>query len=79
MLKHKTLKKSIKKYVQWMGDDNLSVRLSAVDFATKEVKYHSYCRIKYQTEAEGKHNQEKRMAGEGCIPESRNTINRRNP
>ena len=33
-----------------------------------QKKYHSYCRIKYQTEAEGKHNQEKRMAGEGCIP-----------
>ena len=29
----------------------------------------TYCRIKYQTEAEGKHKQEKRMAGDGCIPE----------
>ena len=41
-----------------------------MDFAAKGVKYHSYRRIKYQTEAEGKHNQEKRMAGEGCIPEA---------
>ena len=29
----------------------------------------TYCRIKYQTKAEGKHKQEKRMAGDGCIPE----------
>ena len=57
-----------------MGDANLSARLSGVDFAAKEVKYHSYCRIKYQTEAEGKHNQEKRMAGEGCIPETSASI-----
>ena len=57
-----------------MGDANLSARLSCVDFAAKEVKYHSYCRIKYQTEAEGKHNQEKRMAGEGCIPETSASI-----
>ena len=74
MLKHKTFKKSIKKYVQWMGDDNLSARLSGVNFAAKEVKYHNYCRIKYQTEAEGKHNQEKRMAGEGCIPQTSASI-----
>ena len=45
-----------------MGDDNLSARLSGVNFAAKEVKYHNYCHIKYQTETEGKHNQEKRMA-----------------
>ena len=66
--------KSIKKYVQWMGDANLSARLTGVDFAAKEVKYHSYCRIKYQTEAEGKHNQEKRMAGESCMPETSASI-----
>ena len=46
-----------------MGDANLSAQLNDVDFAVKEVRYHSYCRIKYQTEAERKHNQEKRMAG----------------
>ena len=28
----------IKKYVQWIGDANLSARLSGVDFAVKEVK-----------------------------------------
>ena len=39
-----------------------------------QKKYHSYCRIKYQTEAEGKHNQEKRMAGEGCIPKANASI-----
>ena len=53
-----------------MRDADLSVRLSVVDFAAKEIKYHSYCRIKYQTEAEGKRNQEKRMAGEGSIPKA---------
>ena len=57
-----------------MGDANLSARLSGVDFAAKEVKYHSYCCINYQTEAEGKYNQEKRMAGKGCIPETSATI-----
>ena len=46
-----------------MGDANLLARLSGVDFTAEEVKYHSCCRIKYQTEAEGKHNQEKHMAG----------------
>ena len=60
--------------MQWTGDANLSARLSGVNFAAKEVKYHSYCRINYQTEAEGKHNQEKRMAGEGCIPETSASI-----
>ena len=58
-----------------MRDANLSGRLSGVDFAVKEVKYHSCCRIKYQTEAEGKHNQENRIAGESCkylAPKSRN-------
>ena len=57
-----------------MEDANLWVWLSGVDFAAKEVKYHSYCRIKYQTEAEGKHNQKKRMAGGGCIPEASASI-----
>ena len=57
-----------------MGDANLSVWLSGVDFAAKEVKYDGYCRIKYQTEAEGKYNQEKHMAGEGCIPETSASI-----
>ena len=57
-----------------MVDAYLSARLSGVDFAAKEVKYRIYCHIKYQTEAEGKHNQEKRMAGEGCIPETSASI-----
>ena len=39
-----------------------------------QKKYHRYCRIKYQTEAEGKYNQEKRMAGEGCIPKANANI-----
>ena len=53
-----------------MEDANLSTRLSGVSFAAKEVMSHSCCRINNQAEVEGKHNQEKRMAGEGCIPES---------
>ena len=73
MSKHKT-EKSIKKYLQWMVDAYLSARLSGVDFAAKEVKYRIYCHIKYQTEAEGKHNQEKRMADEGCIPKTSASI-----
>ena len=56
--------------MQWLADANLSAQLSGVDFVAKEVKYQSHCRIKYQTEAERKHNQEKRMAGEGSIPET---------
>ena len=50
-----------------MGGANLPARLSGVDFAAKKIKYHSYCRIKYQTETEGQHNQERRMVGEGCL------------
>ena len=61
-----------------MGDDNLSARLRVVDFSAKEVKYHSYCRIKYQTEAEGKYNHEKLMADQGCIPEASASIWRLN-
>ena len=56
--------------MQWLADANLSAQLSGVDFVAKEVKYHSHCCIKYQTEAERKHNQEKRMVGEGSIPET---------
>lgn len=67
MSKQKNFEKSIKNYVQWVGDTNLSVRLSSVDFAVKEVKYHSYCHIEYQTETKGTHNQENLMAGEGCV------------
>ena len=53
-----------------MGDANLSARLSGVDFAAKEVKYHRYYCIKYQTEVKGSHNQEKRMVGEDRVPEA---------
>ena len=48
--------KSFKMHMQWMGDANLSVRLSGEEFAVKKVKYHSYCPIKHKIEVEEKHN-----------------------
>ena len=40
---------------------NLSVGLSGMNFAVKKVNYDSYCRIKYQMEAERKDCKEKYM------------------
>ena len=59
----KNFENSIRKYVEWKNDVLLSARLSGVDFAAKEIKYHAICRLQYQTEAEGMHNQALRAAG----------------
>ena len=52
-----------------MEDSKLLARVTSFNFSTKEVKYHAYCRIKYQTEAEGKVNQKRRLAGKGIPTE----------
>ena len=44
-------------YVEWMEYNNLSERLTSVDFETKHVKYHEYFAWnKYLAKAERKHN-----------------------
>ena len=55
-----------------MDDSKLLARVTNVKFSVKEVKYHAYCRIKYQTETEGKVNQKRRLAGED-IPTEEST------
>ena len=42
---------NIRKYANWK-EDNMLAKISQIDFAAKEVKYHGWCRAKYQTEAE---------------------------
>ena len=48
----KTFEANIKKYAIWKNDNLLLAKITDVDFAAKEVKYHSSCRLKYQKEAE---------------------------
>ena len=38
-------------------------RITSVNVSAQEVQYHAYCRIKYQTEAERKVTQMRRLAG----------------
>ena len=42
---------NIRKYANWKYNIMLA-KISQIDFAAKEVKYHGWCRAKYQTEAE---------------------------
>lgn len=55
--KSKNFVQNIRKYIEWQDYQILSVRLSNVIFAEKEIKYHGICRVKYQiaTEAKIKH------------------------
>ena len=46
---------------------------TGVNFSAKDVKYHAYCRIKYQAAAEGKVNRKRRLAGKD-IPTDKTTI-----
>ena len=43
---------NIRKYAHWKEDNIMLAKISQIDFAAKEVKYHGWCRAKYQTEAE---------------------------
>ena len=43
---------NIRKYANWKEDNIMLAKISQIDFAAKEVKYHGWCRAKYQTEAE---------------------------
>ena len=64
----------MRKYIEWMEDSKLLARVTRVNFSAKEVRYHAYCRIKYQTEAEGKVNQKRRLAGKDIPTEESNNI-----
>ena len=52
--KSKNFEQNIRKCIEWQGYQTLSVRLSNVIFAEKEINYHGICRVKYQTAAEAK-------------------------
>ena len=43
---------NIRKYANWKEDNIILAKISQIDFAAKEVKYHGWCCAKYQTEAE---------------------------
>ena len=40
------------KYAEWLDDQTMLTRISAIDLSAKEVKYHGSCRNKYQSNAE---------------------------
>ena len=46
-----------------MEDSKLLTRAADITFSAEEVRYHAYCRIKYQTEAQGKVIQKQCLAG----------------
>ena len=43
---------NIRKYANWKEDNIMLAKISQIDLAAKEVKYHGWCRAKYQAEAE---------------------------
>ena len=43
---------NIGKYANWKENNIILAKISQIDFAAKEVKYHRWCREKYQPEAE---------------------------
>ena len=49
-------------------------RVTGVNFSAKEVKYHADCRIKYQTEAEGKVTQKRSLAGKDIPTEESTSV-----
>ena len=57
-----------------MEDSKLLARVNGVNFSAKEVKYHAYCRIKYQTETEGKVNQKRCLAGKDIPTEESTSV-----
>ena len=64
--------KQVRKYIEWMEDSKPLARVTGVNFSAKDVKYHECCRVKYQTEAEGKVNQKRRLVGKD-IPTKEST------
>ena len=66
--------KQVRKYIEWMEDSKLLARVNGVNFSAKEVKYHAYCRIKYQTETEGKVNQKRCLAGKDIPTEESTSV-----
>ena len=66
--------KQVRKYTEWMEDSKFLVRVTGVNFSAKEVKYHAYCRIKYQTETKGKVNQKRRLAGKDISTEESTSV-----
>ena len=65
--------KEVRKYIEWMDVSKLLAQFTRVNISTK-VKYHACCSIKYQTEAEGKANQERRLAGTDLSIEDSTTV-----
>ena len=57
-----------------MEDSKFLARVTGVNFSAKEVKYHAYCRIKYQTEAKGKLNQKRRLEGKDIPTEESTSV-----
>ena len=43
---------NVRKFIDIMEDSTLLARISGIDFAAKEVKYHAYCIVRYQRQAE---------------------------
>ena len=43
---------NIRKYGNWKEDNIMQAKISQIDLAAIEVKYHGWCRAKYQAEVE---------------------------
>ena len=43
--------KKYQKYANWLNDEEMLRRISNTDFIVKEIRYHGFCRIEYQTRA----------------------------
>ena len=63
----KDFEENIRKYATWKNDEYMLRNISNIDFVSKEVKYHSFCRIQYQRESELAHGKEKQSIGDRSV------------
>ena len=50
----KNFEVNIKKYTNWLDDEEMLRKISNIDFIAKEIRYHRFCRTEYQARAKEK-------------------------
>ena len=45
------MKVNIKKCVSWLDEEEMLRKISNIDFIAKEIRYHGFCKIEFQTRA----------------------------
>ena len=45
------IQNNIRKYAQWLGDEQMLTKIQDADFIANEVQYHRLCRLRYQKKA----------------------------